>query len=265
MGTFLGHSLHLPPRFVATLVAILFFISTFLRNPYGECVKSLGLMLILVVQRFSRIRNRYPTLSHVKSSLRLAPRQAFPSENPWEGGDDFSMLPTLLAMAFVGSISGGNLPLLPTWMGALIGGGLFAVWTTLNDARGDLARSMGMRVVATGQELWNINVELELMHKVGVVSGKILDKLLILDRKHRIKDRILRGASFLYDQVSKAAVSATTQGGRGEDDDRDRRRRREDDYDGYDRDRRRPRPPDDRRRSESYSREEREPAGGRWR
>jgi hypothetical protein len=68
--------------------------------------------------------------------------------------------------------------------------------------QGDLSRSMGMRVVALCQEFLGINSELEILRKGGVVSGKLLDKALILDRQHRIKDRLISGGSFLVRQIS---------------------------------------------------------------
>ena len=61
---------------------------------------------------------------------------------------------------------------------------------------------MGMRVVALCEEFLGINSELEILRKGGVVSGKILDKVLILDRQHRIKDRLIAGGTFLFRQVS---------------------------------------------------------------
>jgi len=131
------------------------------------------------------------------------------------------------------------------------------------DARGDLARTMGMRVVAVGQEFLEINRQLDLLQKSATVSGKILDKLLILDRKHRIKDRIISGATFLYDQAMKAAnqrQATDDDRGRGRGPGRgayDEGRRRGPPDDWREQDRRRPPmrdrpPPDDRRPPPEY-------------
>ena len=117
-----------------------------------------------------------------------------------------SALNAVVAMAVVGSLVGGNVPLIPSWMGGLAGGAVFAFGTTLPTANGDLARCMGMRVVAVAREAWVLQSELHLLSKVGTVAGKIADKLLILDRKHRIKDRVISGASFLYEQVMRATA-----------------------------------------------------------
>ena len=61
---------------------------------------------------------------------------------------------------------------------------------------------MGMRLVATAGEAIEINQELDIATKVSVVVGKLLDKALILDRKHRIKDKLFTGATWIYDRIS---------------------------------------------------------------
>jgi len=64
---------------------------------------------------------------------------------------------------------------------------------------------MGMRVVGLGQEVIDINAELGVLRKSAVVGGKIFDKCMILDRKHRIKDRLISGFHWAYDQVTRTA------------------------------------------------------------
>lgn len=192
------------------------------RSAYGDLVRALGLALIRALQRTRRIRRRYPTMRHIKASLGVGRRQYFPplnknnddSYSPWtyaprQNSDDvpFQMMFCLLAFTLVGAVCGGNiqLVLVPAWLGGLVGAGSCAFATTINSARGDLARTMGMRVVALAQEVWFINDELELVTKAGVVAGRILDKVMILDRKHRIKDRLAKGFSFLAAQVTRTA------------------------------------------------------------
>ena len=65
-----------------------------------------------------------------------------------------------------------------------------------------MTRSMGMRVVALCEEMLRINTDLEILSKGGVVSGKIFNKIMFLDSKHRIKDRIVAGASFAAGQIA---------------------------------------------------------------
>lgn len=70
---------------------------------------------------------------------------------------------------------------------------------------------MGMRVVALCYEMLGINTELDIVRKGGVVTGKILDKLFILDRKHRIKDRMIAGLTFAYHQIYNQINKAQTE------------------------------------------------------
>jgi hypothetical protein len=204
-------------------------ITTLFRNPYGELVRALGMAFILVLSRTTRIRKTYPSHRYLLPFWGLAPRRPFPpSRNPWRytpqrpRDPEFQMLMTLAAMAVVGSAVGGNLPLIPTWLGALCGAATFCFGTTLPSARGDLCRCMGMRVVQVTIDLWDIQGDLRLWPKIGIVSSKILDKMLVLDRKHRIKDRIVDTVSMIYQQVSKTAANASD--GFGDEDDRQERR-----------------------------------------
>lgn len=144
------------------------------------------------------------------------------------------MMFVLASMAFVGSMVGGNLPVIPTWMGALAGAASFAFACTWQSPRGDLARSCGMRVVSAVGELWEIQADLAIIPKATVVSSQIIDKAMILDRKHRVKDRFLSLANKGYEQASKLATQIHDQqrGGNGNNerdnnsrsDDRDRPR-----------------------------------------
>ena len=143
----------------------------------------------------------------------MQPRRPFPpADNPWtyvpdfrREDPDFSMLYTTLAMTVLGSTVGGCVPLLPTWLGGTLGAAVFGFGTTTRNAQGDVLRSMGARVVAVGSVVVDMNQELKLLSKTMVVAGKVLDKILILDRKHKIKDRIVTGATFLYEQLARAA------------------------------------------------------------
>lgn len=231
LGGFLGKSTLGTPTSVGIGVGFLFLLLTFLRNPYGELSKALGLTLIMVWQRFYRIRRRYPTWPHVKACLGMSRRRAFPRNDDYAADPDVNFVYTLVAMGFVGSTCGGNLPLVPTWMGALGGAALFCGASTLKSARGDLARSMGMRVVGVMEELLDINGELKVVRKSGVVAGLLLDKVLIMDRKHKIKDRIVAGVTSVYDRVSNTASEASGSGSERDRDDRSRKddRRRGDD------------------------------------
>lgn len=191
------------PKPVGLSFFILFIVCTFLRNPYGELSRALGMALILALQRTQYIRRKYPAWPHIKACIGAGPR--VPTDQ-----EDYNALYAVIAMAFVGFACGGSLPLLPTWMGAMAGGAALSFLTTLPTSNGDLARTMGMRVVSLFEEVLSINSDLKMMTKVGIVSGKILDKVLVLDRKHRIKDRLIAAFSWAYEQVSRTAEQVQT-------------------------------------------------------
>lgn len=64
---------------------------------------------------------------------------------------------------------------------------------------------MGMRVVSLTEEVFAINSELHVFGKARVVGGKILDKLLIVDRKHKIRDKLASTMQWIFGKVSNAA------------------------------------------------------------
>lgn len=228
-------------------MALAFWASTWFRTPLGELVRAMGLSLLLVLQRSRRIRKTYPTWRYIPAAIGVGSKRGLrpfpPARNPWRytprspRDPDFNMMFVLVSMAFVGSMVGGNLPVIPTWMGALAGAASFAFACTWQSPRGDLARSCGMRVVSAVGELWEIQADLAIIPKATVVSSQIIDKAMILDRKHRVKDRFLSLANKGYEQASKLATQIHEQqrGGVGKngdnsmrtDDRNDGRRRRD--------------------------------------
>ena len=161
-GVFLAKSTMIPigVPILGSVGATSFLVGTFFRTPFGELVRALGLSLILVLERTSKIRKMYPTWRYVAAFFGLSSRNLRPfppARNPWRytprrpSDVNFSMLYSIIAMAFVGSFCGGNMPFIPTWIGSIAGAALFALGCTLSSARGDLCRTMGMRVVAVLQ------------------------------------------------------------------------------------------------------------------
>ncbi|KAL3779733.1 hypothetical protein ACHAWO_011590 [Cyclotella atomus] len=216
LGSFIGKSLMNDAVKMSVIMAGLLFFAGFLRNDYGELSRALGLALLMTLQRTKSVRKEYPTMVHLKAMIRQGPRTPFPpveeGSSPWryepvyEDDPEFKMTYALLAMALVGSFCGGNVPLLPQWMGGVIGALLFASLTSGSNARGDLGRTMGMRVVGLLQLVLKINTELRILGKAATVGGLIFDKLMIMDRKHRIKDKIVAICRWGYDKVSNTAA-----------------------------------------------------------
>lgn len=261
-GSFVGKSLvggSDVARWIGYFSAIFLVVSTWFRTPMGELSRAVGLSLILVLQRTQRIRREYPTWRYVAASvgiIRGGPRDARgrprgplpfpPTRNPWKytprspRDPDFNMMYALVSMAMVGSIAGGNLPFIPNWIGALVGAASFSfACTWQNSHRGDLARTMGMRVVRAVSELWEIQADLQIIPKATVVSSQLIDKAMILDRKHRVKDRFLSLANNSYAQASKVAeqIQKQQRGGTNKDKNDNDNDNERDRYRGNDRNR----------------------------
>jgi len=215
MGGFLGKSLLNDPVLLSILVASLVFVAGFLRNDYGELSRALGLAFVLTFQRTGYVRKEYPTLPHLKAMIRQGPRRPFPpvedGSSPWKyepvyrDDPDFKMTYALLAMMLVGSFCGGNVKILPAWMGGILGAVTFASFTTGSNARGDLGRAMGMRLVGLVREAIAINSDLRILGKTVTVGGHVFDKLMIMDKKHRIKDKIVSIFKWGYDKIATTA------------------------------------------------------------
>eukprot|EP00571_Detonula_confervacea_P013446 CAMPEP_0172305902 /NCGR_PEP_ID=MMETSP1058-20130122/7099_1 /TAXON_ID=83371 /ORGANISM="Detonula confervacea, Strain CCMP 353" /LENGTH=590 /DNA_ID=CAMNT_0013017643 /DNA_START=103 /DNA_END=1875 /DNA_ORIENTATION=- len=215
LGGFIGKSLMNDPFKMSIAMASFLFVTGFLRNDYGELSRALGLAFVFTLQRTGSVRKDYPTLPHLKAMIRQGPRKPFPPVedgiSPWKyepiyrDDPEFKMTYALLAMALVGSFCGGNVPILPAWIGGIVGALAFASLTTGGNARGDLGRSMGMRVVGLVQLVLAINSDLRILGKAATVGGLMFDKVMIMDRKHRIKDRIVVICKWGYDKVSNTA------------------------------------------------------------
>ncbi len=114
-----------------------------MRNPYGELVRALGLALIYTFQETKGVRQQYPVgwqrlrlaLTFFNSSADTpARRRRQPFPNP-KRPEDFSRVYALIAMALIGSVCGSNIPIIPSWLGAMVAAIGLAFGTTLPDAR----------------------------------------------------------------------------------------------------------------------------------
>jgi hypothetical protein len=128
---------------------------------------------------------------------------------------EFNMLYTMIAMIWLGAVCGSSvassLPLVPTWIGTLSGAAVFVLYLTFPDNhRGDFGRLLGMRLVALIKLLLKTNAELRITQQTGFVAGEILDKLLVLDRKHRVREQLGRTIQFLYRQTTQTMSSVSS-------------------------------------------------------
>ena len=219
VGAFLGRSITNSAQPLAHIFAALFCTLTILRNHYGELSKALGLGLIMTAGRLGKVRRQYPTGPHLKAILNMGQREPFPPvyssrENVWrykvrEGYEDidpdFNMMRTVAAMVLIGGFCGGNFPLVPTWLGGTAGAAALALGTTLRGPKGDLYRTMGMRVVSLVGEMMDVVGELGLARKGAHTTGRMFDKMLFLDRKHGIRKKVGAVVSFIAEKVSRTA------------------------------------------------------------
>eukprot|EP00752_Nemacystus_decipiens_P009365 g8369.t1 len=188
---------------------------------------------------------RVPLPAVRAAGLVRLPRRPFPpAENPWkykradalaeleeagvaDDGDlpaEFSMAKSLLSVAFLGGFAGylvSQFPFvfLPTFMLALGGGGFLAYVATTRNARGDLTRLLGMRMVAFLGLISEINSDVALLFtKAQMVGGICFSKAMFWDSKYHIKDRVVVMLANLYAAVAKLVGRVQREAGDGDGD-----------------------------------------------
>ena len=196
-----------------TMIFVTWFLlmTTFHRNGnVSNWMLTLGIIFIQTIKNIRQIKQDYPTRPYIRSAIfpsQQQPRKTFPplTDNPWQYDDKtyFQMIPTVVAMAFIGSICAAAIPipLLPTWMTGIVGAAFLGYMTTLSSSRGDLCRIMGMRLVALLKESYAIQRDYDFMQKTRIVFFQFLDHIMIFDRKHKVKDKIQSILSFLYNKA----------------------------------------------------------------
>lgn len=207
----------------------------------GSWMRAVGLWVWWTATHYStQIRREYPTMRYAVASVARRNKRRNPNNNEdgrynhlfppivnpwaWENGIstaltatatssssstvvEFYMLYSVLAMAWMGAIVGAAVAAscrLPSSLGGVVGAAAGAYTTTLSGVThpvSNVARCMGMRIVATVLYSLSAQKSLQLGHKTARLSSKLLDKILILDRQHSIRDKI--GAAFtnVYETV----------------------------------------------------------------
>lgn len=211
LGTFVGHALGIMAliRPLAYTLAALCVAGLFQRTSvFGELIRCLALVFLRAFMSLAYIRKQYPT--HIAACLG-GTRHPFPPLADEDGSSEdgtqqppFPRLYAMIASGTVGSFVLGTFPLLPTWLGALAGFAAGSLATTLPDARGDLARTVGMRGVALLRETARLNRELHVVPKTMRFTEAVWDRLLFLDKQHRLKDRVVRIVSWMYTKATSA-------------------------------------------------------------
>jgi len=129
---------------------------------------------------------------YLRALFTAAPRRPFPPPDvkdfPYSAVKSTALL--FLLSATLGYQTFSHLPLLPPFLGAVLYG-VFVVGCTNSQSKvGDLARVAGMRV----SEFVNTAVMLEkdvfIVRKATTVGGVVVGRVLIFDRRHRIRDGV---------------------------------------------------------------------------
>lgn len=209
-----------PPTSFLVVVSTACAVSCYLPGDFGDFSRALGVLLLLVAQRGNFAAVWLQFVAKAASALNMRRRTPFPqSENPWrytyDAADpvsvDFSMTRAMMGVSVIGVLLGWSvakqIPLLPGWIGALGGGGVFAYYSTVRDSRGDLLRFVGNTAVSSLKDVQAAGEDVQLGRKAGKLWSRASAVVASLDRKYRIFGSLRVGisycTSFLVDTVSK--------------------------------------------------------------
>jgi len=114
-------------------------------------------------------------------------------------------------MALFGAFIGSTLTFLPTAFAAVAGALLFPYISTKDNARGDLFRTIALRIQAFAQDLWRIVNILDILPQSQLLLSQLFDAILFLDRKHNIKHKLLKLCNLLYAFLNNLLTATNTQ------------------------------------------------------
>ena len=225
---------------------VLFFVASFKKSSdLGKLSIAFGVVNILLLRRAKPSSTLSEFFFYLRGAFNLTQRRPYPpSENPWAHRFDpddpnsiqFGMYSTILAIMLLGSTIGSNIakqiPLFPTWIGALGAAGFCGYTSTLRDGRGDLLRFLGNSVVQCWSTFSEVSGEVELWDKLNKVSGKSMGHLSKLDSKYKIIDKLKFALAMLIGKVSSMSNQVRNDM-QGNDDSGNRRRGGERDNQNY--------------------------------
>ena len=192
---------------------------------FGDAAVALGATAVGSAKRSRALADgRYPVFRQFKAGLGLVPREVWPpgAPNPWRYAKasredpDFSMARTLVAAVAVGGLSANCVPFLNMFPSSLVaalaaGCALFAV--TLNDARGDAARCVCARFVASVAAVLAAAGDAELGKKSMVAARLGGLRLNAFDRRFGISKTVGGLVSKAVDQAASAQQAPPAKGG----------------------------------------------------
>ena len=186
---------------------------------FGDAALAVGATTVGAVRGSRRLGDgRYPVFRQFKAGLGLVPREVFPpgAPNPWRYAKrgpedpDFGMARTLVAAVALGGFGANFLPLVSVFPSSIVaalaaGCAVFAV--TLNDARGDAARCLCARVVASAAVVLAAAGDARLGAKTMSAARLGGLRLNALDRKFGVSKTVAGLVSKAVDQASTAAAT----------------------------------------------------------
>merc|ERR1719469_890890 len=139
----------------------------------------------------------------------------------------------MIGIFFIGAFVGGTIPFIPTSIGGICGAFFFTYFCTMDNARGDLFRVLSIRIhLLFFDILKNLMLDLEILRKIQRVMNKVIQLCFILDRKHRIYDKLSNAVAFVYYNMIMRIWNSASSNQKKERE--DRRRGNDDDARYYD-------------------------------
>ena len=204
------------------------FLSCCIGGRFGDAALALGQTTVGAVKKSRALRDgRYPVFRQFKAGLSLVAREPWPpgAPNPWrykrQAAIDprFSMYEALGAALLTGGV-GINFvplpPLVPRSFCALGASLLFMSLIVVRDARGDAARCLAARVVASLRAALAAATEQQLVSKTASAWGLGAMRLGAVDRKlgvSRTLGRLFSRAASTAQAAAAEAAAANAAGG----------------------------------------------------
>ena len=179
-----------------------------------------------LVKRFPNIRRQYPTRPNLVALVSQKPRVPFPpncNDKYWRYGSNgedtdvhFEMTKSCLLMfllsATLGFYTTSHIPLVPNFAGAIAYGVVSFSLMTSATKMGDCTRIAGQRLSSLLNVATNLERDVFLIRKASTVSGVVVGRIMVFDRKHRIRD----GVGTLMDGIWRKVAGGEEEGGGGD-------------------------------------------------
>eukprot|EP00613_Pedinella_sp_CCMP2098_P045386 CAMPEP_0171780608 /NCGR_PEP_ID=MMETSP0991-20121206/59720_1 /TAXON_ID=483369 /ORGANISM="non described non described, Strain CCMP2098" /LENGTH=492 /DNA_ID=CAMNT_0012388029 /DNA_START=42 /DNA_END=1517 /DNA_ORIENTATION=- len=232
------------PRMCMAAAAAVGLVSSLLGGNVGALFRALAVMLLLTLERWRGFSRDYPLLKQLKCVL-VRRRNRFPPHAPPnlrryratpEHPLEFSMSVCMLSAGILGALLGYILAnalaifILPPSVLALAIAGFLLFSATFESVEGDLVRCTAMKGVGLVRLVAGAATETEVPRKTLGLAGFVGTKIVALDQRFHVKDRVFAAANYLFNQAKASpdddGPSSGGGSGRSRGGDRSRGRRR---------------------------------------